>query len=463
MMLRVTARRHLILRPFAEGTEEERGAERIRVATLSALTNIGSKGMSMLLMVLSVHFTIGYLGVERFGVWMTLSSLVAMLSFLDLGVGNSLTNITAKRATETGSAALQNAISSGLIIMAVCGAFVALLLFAAAQIVPWRLLFRIDEPAFAAEAQMAAEIFAIGFGVVLLAGGVQKVYLGLQRAVWSHLMSMLSTLVTIIALMTAAQHQAGVPVLLGIMLTGQSMAALPLIIGLWRQGLLKVRIPLQALRNEAPGILRSSGLFFVLQIGMMVGWGSDLLIVSATTGAALAAHFAITQRLFQFASVPLQIMSQPLWGAYADAHARGDWLFIRRMLQRSLVGIILLALAIVSILVIAHKPLIEIWSKGEIVLPISLVVTYGTWTVVEVGAVTLAMYLNGCSVIRPQIFSVIVFCALSIPMKILLAGQFGVTGIVATSILAWIVAVPLLLLIFFRREFLEPLKMRQND
>ncbi|MXO95863.1 hypothetical protein GRI34_05435 [Erythrobacter aquimaris] len=412
----------------------------------------------MLLMIVSVNSTIGYLGPERFGVWVTLMSFVAMLSFLDLGVGNALTNLTAERATNEDVCHLRQSISSGLLVLIGIALGVALVMMGLSQILPWASVFRLTDPALVREARTGSMVFALGFVAVLFSGGVQKVFLGLQRAAIGHMASMVANMGAILALIIAAEYRVGVPVLLAIMLAGQSIGAIPLIVILWKKNLLSMRAGWRGVRFEAPLVLKTGSLFFVLQVGAMVGWGADLLIVSSTMGAAFAASLAVAQRLFQFAALPIQILTQPLWGAYAEANASGDRAFIRRVLKFSLIGAATLALVLVSILVLAHRPLVERWTDGVIILPISFVVIYGIWSVIEATSSAASVYLNGCYVIKPQIYAVIIFCLCSIPLKIYLSKAFGLHGIVLSTIIAWIISVPLLYWLFFKDEVIKPLK-----
>ena len=72
------------------------GQQRIRRAFLSTLASAAARGTVVLTSLLSVPLTLGYLGKERFGLWMVISSLVALLGLADLGVGNGLLNVLAK-------------------------------------------------------------------------------------------------------------------------------------------------------------------------------------------------------------------------------------------------------------------------------------------------------------------------------------------------------------------------------
>ena len=50
------------------------------------------KGVSILCQLAVVPMTINYVSKYEYGIWITISSLVAWLSFFDLGIGNGLRN-----------------------------------------------------------------------------------------------------------------------------------------------------------------------------------------------------------------------------------------------------------------------------------------------------------------------------------------------------------------------------------
>src|ERR1035437_1553951 len=73
----------------------ERGRERYRRAAATAIATFAAKGANMLVLLISVPLTVGYLGQERYGLWMTITSTLSVLSFADLGVGNGIGNAVA--------------------------------------------------------------------------------------------------------------------------------------------------------------------------------------------------------------------------------------------------------------------------------------------------------------------------------------------------------------------------------
>src|SRR5512146_3561300 len=91
-----TAAPHLVLPADTldiAGTDAiRRGRERSRRAVLGSVGGIGARGISYATAMLIVPPSLHYLGTERYGMWMTIGSLIALLSFADLGIGSGVMN-----------------------------------------------------------------------------------------------------------------------------------------------------------------------------------------------------------------------------------------------------------------------------------------------------------------------------------------------------------------------------------
>jgi hypothetical protein len=71
-----------------------RGGERYRRAGITASSSFITKALNVLISFLSVPLTVHYLGAERYGVWLTISSLLTWMTMTDFGLaGNALINV----------------------------------------------------------------------------------------------------------------------------------------------------------------------------------------------------------------------------------------------------------------------------------------------------------------------------------------------------------------------------------
>lgn len=412
----------------------------------------------MLAVVLTVYWSAPILGAERFGIWATFAGLVAALSFLDLGVGNALINRVAGAAASGDQDMLRRVVAAGIGWLALVGGAVTLVLAAAAFLVPWQSAFKLSSVAISLEARDAALVFSGLFGFHTFSNGLLKILIGLQRSYEAHLISAAGSLSACLIVATTIGPDVVVAGLLLSLFGVQAVAALAVLPLLWMRNQLDIPGLPAGMRLERDALLRTGSLFFVLQVGTMIGWGADSLMVAGLGGATEVAAFAIAQRLFQFASQPVAVLNGPLWAAYADANVRGDRRFIRETLSRS-AFVSIAGGGGMALLLFALGPwIVPFWSQGAIEVPLSLLAAFAIWSIVEVGGITFGTYLNGVGIVREQVLVVVAFCLVALPIKIWATLEAGATGLVLATTFSYLGTVGVLYAGYFRRRVLEPLR-----
>ncbi len=446
---------YLCVKAFDTTTPEGLVAERYRLAAWAALMDFASTGLGLVTLIISVPLTLPYLGQERFGVWMTVSSFGVLLSFMDFGVGNALINRVAAANATGDRTALRFTITHGMTILTVIGIVVGVLLVPFSSQLPWHRLIKVTTPFASEEARKAVLVFVILFAAGIPLVGVQKIFQGLQQAWLVHVTKCIGSLISIALIYRLTRLHAGSPELLLATLGVQTVMPLLLLALLVKKRLIAGGAPpVGGWKAESRSLVRIGGLFFVLQVGYLVGWSADPLMVSSLLGAAEVAKLVLVQRLFMMVSIPLSIMNAPLWGAYADAYARNDKAFIRQTLKKSLLGTVCGALIISSLIVSCSGFIFSIWTKGGIVIPPLLVLSYGIWIVIEATGNAFAMFLNGVGEIRGQVFVVVSFVLVAVPLKLYATATYGLNGIILATMCSYIIAVICPYVFIFRKRFL---------
>lgn len=441
------------IKKFDTSTETGRHNERLRRIALSIVSNVLSKTLGVMVMILSVSLTMPYLGPERFGIWMTISSIAAVVSFLDFGIGNVLTNYVATKASLDVKEHLREAVTLGIVVLVILGGFAAFLLWFLSGILPWETLLKLKEPQFVLEAQSSAKVFAILFGFNVVTNGILKIFAGLQESYYGHLASALGSITSIIGLWLGSYQHVGVTFLLAVMMGGQIVSGLILSLFLFNRKLIGLTKFANFKKLEIFYLFRSGLLFFMLQIGTMVSYGMDSLIISGTLGLVAVSTFNITQRLFYFISQPLMMINAPLWGAYADAHSRKDKKFILKTLKKSLFLTSIFSLVAGFTLVFFGEQIILIWTKRSLSVPFSLILIFWIWTFCQTLGNAFAMLLNGCNIVASQVRSVLLFIVIAIPSKIFFV-KYGLNTYLLVATISYLIAVPFYLY-FFERPHLK--------
>jgi O-antigen/teichoic acid export membrane protein len=412
----------------------ERNHRRGKHLKFTVFTGFMARASAMLVTIVSVPLTLSYLGNERFGLWMTATSVVSMLAFADFGIGNGLLSAVAEASGRDDLDQIRRYISSGLTILIAIAACMLLLFFSTAYpLVDWSHVFNVHSPTARAEAgpTIAALVVCVACSVSALV--VPRVQLALQYGFIYNLWVTIAQFAVICAIWLISIGHGSVPLLI------LALSGLPPLISAIN-GLIFFRRnrqyrPRWAFVDKAAmrRILSTGFMFVLLQIGLSISFTSDKLIIARLLGAEAVASYSVYERVFGVGVNVVMVMLTPIWPAYAEAWARNDTEWVRRALRRSLSLSIGVSAAFAASIVVAGPLIVTLWTRKNV--PVDSIVLYGLgiWCVIQATLNALSMLLNGLHMIRIQVIASILTACVAIPLKLLLVRDLGPAGAVLAS------------------------------
>lgn len=407
--------------------ETDRTMERRRRARLTSFSNVAARGLSFAAIIVSSRMALPDLGPVRFGIWMAVASLLVLLTFLDLGVGNGLVAPIARARSEGDNDAVPVVATRGLVVTLGIGILIAIVAVTLSLRAPIAWLFPGVSAGTLAEARAGLVVFSVLIASAPPLGAVNRIFAGLQRGYVSNVVSALASIVTI-CLLVVAGTIGGRSISDYILLTFgiTQFASLATGVILWREGVFRTRVIAGSRLADYRDLLAAGGLFFGLQISVMLGWGLDQPLISALAGPAEVAAYAVALRLFMMISQPLYILNVPLWPTYSDAQARGDLGYIQTAFRKSMVQTLYISIGGGLILVLAGPFVWGIFTKHEIPYPALMIAAFAIWTVIDTMGTALAMYLNGMHFVIDQLKAATIATVLVIPLKVIFIHELGV-------------------------------------
>ena len=428
------------------------GGERRSVIVLTAGAGLISKFIGFAMLFAVVPLTLPHLGAERFGVLMTILGYGALFSFVDLGIGSALIRETARSKAIDEPGRLAEMLFSGIAMLLALGLVFSLgLLFAARQLPVDKVFLRLPTQ-YVEETRDALTVFALLFGVALPLQGLQKIYQGFQQAYLTHTASAVLSIAALAALYLLPAESLTMPVIVACAYGLPTLAPLFFLPRFWAQRLSGYWPCWTSTFKHARQLLRAGSLYLMLQLGYVLGWSVDASLSSAMLGASSAGLLAVVQRLFQLVTVPLGLLNAPLWPAYSDAAARGDRAFLRATLRKSMLYTLVLAALASATLVVFQAEIIDLWFGKQLLIPTALIVLAAVMATLEATGNSLAMYLNGLHVLKPQLIVAGSFVLISIPLKYSLIRLYGVEGLIASTIFCYTLCVVVPYATLFRRQ-----------
>jgi O-antigen/teichoic acid export membrane protein len=418
--------------------DHERGAERNRRALLTGSTATLARVVQVGTSLITVPLTLKYLGNERFGLWMTISSVLAMAAFADFGVGNGVLNTVAKAFGKDDMEGVRKAVASGFAVLNTIALLLLLSFFSVYRFVNWAHFFRVYSPQARAEAGPALAVFAVCFALNISMDVVQRVQLGLQQGYRYGLWQLCGSATGFIGVLCGIWLHVSLPVLV-IAIAGAPIFATALnalhFFGFVRPDLRPSRGLVS--RDVISQIASLGGLFFVLQLVVAVSYSADNFIIARTLGAVNVPDYAIPQRMFALVSMMSGMLIAPLWPAYGEAISRGDMLWVRKTLGNSMLIAVTVGSLISGTLLLLAPSLIYWWVGHRIHPPFVLLLGLAVWSVIDCGGGALNSFLNGASIIRFQVIVACLFGVGCLGLKIFFIRRYGLVGVPWASILAY--------------------------
>lgn len=420
---------------FETSTEEGRSHERHRHIAWTTVTAGAAKAAALAAMLISVPLTLAYLGPERFGLWMAISAVIAMLGFADFGLGNGIMNAVSHASGRNDDRTIHESVSNGIIMLAATGGLILLIFLAVYPYVPWPSVFNVTSSTAARESGPVVLVLLICFIATLPLGATQKIQLGLQQGYWGNLWETVGSVLGLLGIVVAIQLQAGLQWI------ALSMAGIPLVFRAlntlvffgYQEKALRPRVShfdFDVIRR----LVRTGFLFFVLQLAVIVGFQSDNIIIARILGVEAVAGYDVALKLSTLPAMFIGLIVVAQWPAYGEALTRGDSDWIRRTFIRTIRLSLLFAIPFAVVLFTWGDTVIRAWAGPEVVPTTALLAGMSIWSVMMVLGSVIGALLNGLHVVRFQAINSLLMATANILLSIYLVGKIGVVGAIFGTI-----------------------------
>ncbi len=439
-----------------------RSQSRLIKAGLTGSSSLAIKLISMGMNLISIPLTAKYLGAERFGLWLMLSTFLSWVSMADFGLANSLKNALATADGKEEREKAKIAVSSVFWLTVNISLILGILFYISYPFIPWARIFNITSDVAKSEAGLAVIVVAILFLSRLILSIPSNIYHAYQEGYLYNSWEVISSILSIIGLIIAIIYKASLPVLVavgfGTSLLGSLLSAIHLFI--WRRPWLKPSL-VYFRWNEAFSLLKIGFNFWLAQISAILLLQTDLILVAQFFGAVEVAKYGVTLKLFGLINLVQMSFLSPFWTAYTEAIARQDYQWVIKTFKYSIwIGTVWL-IPTSGFLVIFGQNTIKILVNQDIIPGIGLLWAMCLTTIITGFMQPLAILLNGLGEVRIQAILGLPSGIFNLIISILLAHYLGTAGIC----LGTAVTIALTLFIFVIRVFkrMRSFKLATNN
>jgi len=415
-----------------------KGHERSTKAKKNILASILIKGCSIAISLILVPLTINYINPSRYGIWLTLSSIVAWFSFFDIGLTQGLRNKFAEAKAKGDDSIAQVYISTTYAILAMIFFAIWLIFLIINPLLDWTKILKVSGTMQSELSELVIIVFTY-FCISFVVKIISTVLIADQKPAKASLIDLLGQIFSLIFIVILVKTTEGSLIRLGL-----AFCVSPLLVSLGANLFLysgnyrKYRPSFKQVKlRYAKELFNLGVIFFIIQVANVVQFETANIIIARNFSTLDVTSYNIVYKYFGILNMAFMIFLTPFWSASTEAYQKNDIAWIKNSIKRYNQLNLVIALGGLLMLVLSST-VYRLWlGEGKVNIEFSLSLFGFLFFNTSVFGGKYVSFLNGISALRIQFIACLISPFLYIAISLLLIRYFkmGVYSLFVASII----------------------------
>ena len=416
------------------------GSERTVLIKKNIMASSMLRIISIAISLMVVPATINYINAERYGIWLTLSSIIAWLSYFDFGFAHGFRNRFAEAVAKDDHVLARKYVSTTYAVLALLFTLLMVITLIINKHIDWSSILNVDS-ALNTELRAVFQILIVFFCINIVAEVFSIMLTASQRPAASTAIKTAGNFVSLLAIIVLTYTTKGSLEYLAIAFSGiPCLLTIVVSIIVFNKGRYKKYAPsIKHLDfSLSRKIVGMGGQFFLIMMCLLLIFQFTNIIISRELGPESVTLYNVTYKLFSIAEMLIMIVLTPIWSAYTDAYTRKDFAWMKRSAAK-LEKMGLISLPALVLLTIISPFIFSVWLGDGVQTSIYVSSAMAFFIFCKIMGNIYMHQINGTGKVRIQLITYAIIATFSIPLMIYGGRQWGLIGIVIAPSLAFFV------------------------
>ncbi len=405
------------------------GSERTASIKKNIIVCFILKGISILASMAIIPLTLNYVDKTEYGIWLTISSIIAWLTYFDIGFTNGFRNKFAECIARGETLKAKEYVSTTYISLAILFIFFAIIFILMNNKIGWSSFLNVDAQ-YEETIRKAMFFLIVFFCITFVARVFTTMLTALQMPALSSGVDTLGQIGALIGIICLTRFTDGDISSLVFVFSGIPCIVLLLISIISFSTKFKKYSPsIICVRFDyVKDIMKLGVQLFVISISMLVIFQLINIIISRYVDIKEVTDYNISYKYYNMLSMVVLIIITPFWSAFTDAYSKNDitWMnnaFIKINRLGYLVSGILL------IMIFFSNLFFSVWIGEKVSISWSLSISVALLVLAQSLGQIYMNLVNGLSKFRLQMCIYVLSSIICIPLMILLGQRYGTPGV----------------------------------
>lgn len=412
------------------------GHERSNRAKKNILGGLLIRGLNIGLGLLIVPITINYLNPTKYGIYITLTSLVAWFGFFDIGFGNGLRNRFAEAIAKGEHKLAKTYVSTTYALLIIIISIFLIVFYFLNFFINWlSILNASDDQALGKELHYLAIVVFTSFGMTFVLNLITVILNADQRGALSSVFDLIGKSLSLLFIYILTQTTDSSLLSLGLVYSGISPLVLAVASFWFFNGRYRIYRPSLTLVDfsKAKDLFSIGAKFFFIQIAGILLYQTNNMIISQLFGPAMVTPYSVSFKYFSVLMMGWMIIIGPFWSAITEAWTKKDIIWIKNIMNKLMFGWGIL-LFIGFAMLIASDRVFKFWINKDFTVPIWVSILTLSWVLLNTWNGIFSHFLNGVGIIKLQLYLGLTVAFLNIPLALLLGKSIGIEGVLLANV-----------------------------
>jgi O-antigen/teichoic acid export membrane protein len=411
------------------------GSDRSVNVKKNIFESIVIKGCSIVVSLLLVPLTLGYLSTDLYGLWLTLSSIILWLNFFDvgftLGLKNKLAEAVAKEQWEEG----KKYVSTTYAIITII--FIPLSLIGEILVshIEWTKLLNIEDK-YSEDIITVLHVLIAFFCLQMIANVLSSVVAAFQKVALSSLFPVIGNVLSLFLIYLLTKFTQSSIVLLSFVMSSMPVIVLIIASLILYQSKFKKVCPSWSFidMNKMKDLMNLGVKFFVIQIQVVILFQSTNFLISYISSPKDVSYYNIAYKYFNIVMMAYYIVLNPLWPAFTDAYSKEDYKWMNSIYKK-MEHMYIVSLLCMIIMLFISPFIYRIWLSDNIDIPFKMTCVVFVYMIILTWDSLQVMLINGIGSIKLQSYVTMIGLFVHIPLSLFLGELYGSYGVIYSMII----------------------------
>lgn len=420
-----------------------KGHERTIRAKKNIIASFIIRGLSIAVGLVLVPLTINYLNPTKYGIWITLSSIIGWFGFFDIGLGHGLRNRFAE-ALAVGKHDLAKVyVSTTYAILSIIMGGIFVVFIFVNRFLNWNTILNTGEDIdLSTELSFLALVVFAFFCLRFVFKLIRTILTADQQPAKASLFDLLGKIVALVLIFLLIKTTDGSLLYLGIVMSSTPVIIL-LTSSFWFYSG-KYRAYRPSFKyvdfSKARDLLNLGIKFFIIQISAVLLYQTNNIIISHLFGPAQVTPYNVAFKYFSVLMMGFSIIITPFWSAFTEAWAKREIGWIKRIMKK-LIGLWGLLLFAGLVMLVSSKWVYSVWIGDKVTVPYTMSALVAAWVLLNAWNGIYSHFLNGLGKIKLQLCLGISAALINVPLALFLGNKIGITGVLLANLIVKVVGV----------------------